>query len=121
MSELAIIQSEAITSANLMLASLNQTVILAAKTGAALIRVKETMPHGTFQAWVESNMPVKYGQCKKYMKLAKEKPELIESKGHSNALLDIDSELKLLTMDDEQQDEIRDVASELYLMRLSCL
>ena len=115
MSELAIIQSEAITSANLMLASLNQTVVLAAKTGAALIKVKETMPHGTFQAWVEANMPVRYRQCSKFMNLAKEKPELLDSKVHLNALLDIDSELKLLTMDNEQQDEIRDVASELEL------
>ena len=117
MSELSIIQSEAIASANLMLASLNQTVVLAAKTGASLLKVKETMPHGTFQSWVDANMPVKYNQCKRYMKLAKEKPELFESKRSPGTFLDINSELKLLSFDDEQQNEIRDVANELDLTR----
>ena len=108
---------EAITQANLMLASVRQSVILAAKTGAALLRVKEIKPHGTFQAWVEANMPVNIRQCQKFMKLASEKPELLNSKAHPDALLDIDSELKLLAFEDDQQEEIRDVSNELDLTR----
>ncbi len=108
---------EAITQANLMLASVRQSVILAAKTGAALLRVKEIKPHGTFQAWVEANMPVNIRQCQKFMKLATEKPELLISKAHPDALLDIDSELKLLAFEDDQQEEIRDVSNELDLTR----
>lgn len=51
-------------------------VISAARAGAALNVVKAQLPHGEFTSWVESNMPVCYRQCRKFMKLAEERPAL---------------------------------------------
>jgi len=85
------------------------------KTGAALIKVKELLGHGEYLPWIEGNMPINRSQCSKYVKLAKGRPELL-SNGYSNNHLDIDSEFKLLALDDnEQSEEIRDTANELEL------
>lgn len=118
MSKLLIsVQSTAINLANLTEASKVQTVILAARTGAELIKVKEAMAHGEYLPWVKEFMPIKAYQCTKYVKLAKENPALLESNNSLASYLDIDSELKLLSLDDEVAESTRDTANELELSR----
>jgi len=72
------------------------------------------LPHGEYLPWVEQNMPINRIQCAKYIRLAKNRPELL-SNVHSNVHLDIDSELKLLSLEDDNQDEIRTTALDLEL------
>jgi len=102
-------QAEAINLANLTESAKKQTVVLAAKTGSALLKVKEMLPHGEYTPWVNENMPVNQRQCQKYTKLAQQRPELL-SNAHLNAHLDVDSELKLLSLDDETANTVRDIA-----------
>lgn len=38
--------------------------------GQALIKLKSELPHGEFEPWVESNMPVGIHQCRTYMRVS---------------------------------------------------
>ena len=116
MNELVNYQAEAINLAHLTESSKKQTVVLAARTGAALIQVKELLGHGDYVPWIEANMPVDQRQCQRYVRLAQQKPELISNTSRE-AYLDIDSELKLLSLDDEVAEEVRDFALENDLTR----
>jgi len=74
------------------------------------------MAHGEYLPWVEANMPISRQQCSKYVRLATEKPELLANGKHAYHL-DVDSELKLLSLDDEVAEEVRDFAQENDLTR----
>lgn len=90
-------------------------MILAAKTGAALIQVKELLSHGEYLPWVKANMPISRQQCSKYIRLATEKPELLAN-GAPGHHLDINSELKLLSLDDDKAEEVRDLGKRISRM-----
>jgi hypothetical protein len=75
-----------------------------------LAEVKASLPHGEFIPWVEGNMPVKRKQCSKYMRLAKERPQLLESNGYPGTHLDINNEIRLLTVDEDVEGEVREAA-----------
>ncbi len=53
-------------------------------------------------------MPVSRRQCTKYMQLAEHKPEFLVSNGYSSSHLDINSEIRLLTVDDEVENQVRE-------------
>jgi hypothetical protein len=57
-------------------------VVSAAKCGSELLKAKAAMKHGQWLPWLESNCRVKKVQATKYMRLAKEMPELLESNVH---------------------------------------
>ena len=61
-------------------------------------------------------MPISRQQCSKYIRLATEKPDLL-SNGKHDYHLDINSELKLLSLDDDTAEEVRDFAEEHELTR----
>ncbi|MCU7835338.1 MAG: DUF3102 domain-containing protein [gamma proteobacterium symbiont of Taylorina sp.] len=91
-------------------------VTLAAKCGQALLDVKENINHGEFGNWIESNMPINQRQCNKYMQLFSSKPGLV-SNSHPGASLDINSELLMLTTDEDIEETVRKVAEEENLSR----
>jgi len=75
------------------------------------------MAHGEYLPWVEANMPVSASQCKRYVQLAKNRPDLLEANGARARHLSLESELKLLSLDDEVAEEVRDFAQENDLTR----
>lgn len=92
-------------------------VISAALSGAALHVVKARLSHGEFTPWIAENMPVSYSQCSRYMKLAKARPELLRANVEPVQYLDLVSELKLLTLDEDAAGTVRDIAAEEELNR----
>jgi hypothetical protein len=54
------------------------------------------MPHGEYLSRIEANMPVNERQCQKFVRLAKDRPELLAANTNPGSYLDIDSELMLL-------------------------
>lgn len=104
-------QKEAVVLAKEYASHKTSIVTVAARCGKELTEVKKVLTHGKFKPWVEQNMPVKIRQCQKFMKLYKGKPEYA-SNTHLNALLDIDSELKMLSVDDDIEQKIRKAAQE---------
>lgn len=75
------------------------------------------MAHGDYLPWVKEFMPVNRNQCAKYIKLATGNPQLLGANVSHDTHLDIDSELKLLSLDDEVAESTRDTANELELSR----
>lgn len=61
-------------------------------------------------------MPVNAAQCSRYTKLAKGNPAILSNIAPGQ-YLDINSELKLLSLDDDTAEEVRDFASEHELTR----
>lgn len=80
----------------------NMAVIYAARCGEKLREVSEGMRQEQFIEWLKSNCHVRKSQAYKYMKLAKEMPELLDKNIHSGGyLLGINQAIALITADDE--------------------
>jgi chromosome segregation ATPase len=57
----------------------NQAVIYAARCGARLLEAKNDVEHGEWLGWLSVNTKVSYDKSKRYMRLAKEMPELLDA------------------------------------------
>ncbi len=55
-----------------------QAVVYAARCGVKLLEAKQALPHGEFQNWRDANCKVGERHARRYMKLAKEMPELLD-------------------------------------------
>ena len=60
----------------------------AAKCGEKLIQAKAACAHGEWLPWLEANCCVTRRQATKYMKLASEMPELVDSNGNRGSHFD---------------------------------
>lgn len=86
----------------------SQAVVYAARCGEKLIQAKASLGHGEWLPWLEASCRVKERQARKYMKLAREMPELLDPNRHSSAdLLGINHAIALLTADEEVKTEIQ--------------
>ena len=86
----------------------SQAVVYAARCGEKLCQAKEALGHGQWLPWLEASCRVKERQARKYMKLAREMPELLDPNRHSSAdLLGINHAIALLTADEEVKTEIQ--------------
>jgi len=63
-------------------------------------------------------MPITYSQCTRYMKLYKARPDYV-SNVDSSQHLDINNELKMLTVSDEIEEEVRETAE--WAQKLYCI
>jgi hypothetical protein len=64
-----------------------------------------------------ANMPVNERQCQKFVRLAKDRPELLAANTLHATYLELDSELMLLAFSQDDQNKIRDFAKEEDLTR----
>ena len=55
----------------------NMAVIYAARCGAKLLEVKASLEHGQWLPWLNTNTTVSYDKSAKYMRIAKDMPELL--------------------------------------------
>jgi chromosome segregation ATPase len=76
------------------------------------LKTQTRLPHGDYLPWIEANMPVNERQCQKFVRLAKERPELLEANTKLTSYLELDSELMLLAFSEYDQAKIRDFAKE---------
>jgi len=82
----------------------SQAVVYAARCGEKLIQAKASLGHGQWLPWLQGNCRVKDRQAAKYMRLAREMPELLEPNSqltanlpgleHAVALLGVEDEVK---------------------------
>ena len=85
-----------------------QAVVYAARCGEKLCEAKEAIGHGEWLPWLDAHCRVKERQARKYMKLAREMPELLDPNRHSSAdLPGINHAIALLTADEEVKTEIQ--------------
>jgi hypothetical protein len=64
------------------------------------------LPHGEFGKWLEEHCAVKERQAQSYMKLAKEKPDFLNTQ--STAVLGIDAAIALLSAPEEVKAEVQE-------------
>ncbi len=77
-------------------------MIYAARCGAKLLEAKAGVAHGEWNAWVDANCRIKKTQVQKYMRLARDMPELADANKQSTVYFEgIDHAIALLTADDE--------------------
>ncbi len=80
----------------------NMAVVYAARCGAKLLEVKSGLQHGQWLPWLRANCGVGESQAVRYMRLAKEYPELLESNpAPRRDLPGIKQALALITADDD--------------------
>lgn len=80
----------------------NMAVVYAARCGAKLLEAKEGLDHGQWLPWLKVNCRVGDRQSARYMKLAQELPELLDSNSTLKSNLPgIAQALALITADDE--------------------
>ena len=85
----------------------DSAIVSAAKCGAELNEAKELVEHGEFKEWMSKNCPlVKLTNAKNYMKLAKEMPLLLTSKGHTSDLLGLSQAIALLSATEEVKTDV---------------
>ena len=60
------------------LLSARESVIYAARCGSELLRAKEALQHGEWLPWLAAHCDVERNQAAKYMRLAREMPELLD-------------------------------------------
>ncbi len=87
--------------------SMGQTLHLAAKAGDKLNQAKALVAHGEWLDWLGKNCRVKRIQASKYMRLAKEMPELI-SNVQSSEHLGVDAAMELLSAPEEIQQQVKE-------------
>ena len=74
--------------------------------GRELLKVKKIVPHGTFEQWMVDFMPLGPTQCRRVMKLAKNR-DTEWQKQHSSVFLGITVEAVLVDTPDDMEQEIR--------------
>lgn len=80
----------------------NMAVVYAARCGAKLLEVKSGLQHGEWLPWLEGNCHVAHRQAARYMKLATELPELLDSNSSRETNLpSMRQALALIAADDE--------------------
>jgi len=80
----------------------NMAVVYAARCGAKLLEVKASLDHGQWLPWLRANCRVGHQQAGRYMKLAKEYPELLDSNFPPGGNLPgIKQALALITADED--------------------
>jgi chromosome segregation ATPase len=77
------------------------SLVLAAKTGDALLRAKAQTKHGEFEAKIERDKRIGIRKAQQCMQIAKNYPELLSGKAQPVALLDFSKAVMLLSADDE--------------------
>jgi len=115
-----VLLNEAVSLAHEFKTNEHNTVVLAAILGKKLIDIKTALPNGEFTKYLENNMPVKPGQCQKFMKLYRLKPELA-SKAYLKQVFTIDSEITLAKADDDIEEKVRTEAEEKSLNQIEIL
>lgn len=79
----------------------------AARCGAKLNEVKARLPHGQFVDWLQGSCKVTVRQSQKYMKLAVDMPELLDSNtNRSSHLPSINQAMALLNAPDEVKEAV---------------
>jgi len=90
-----------------------QAVVYAAHCGQKLLEAKAACQHGEWLQWLKVNCAVRKAQANKYMRLAREMPELIDSKKQSSVFLPgIDAAIALLSAPDEIKEEFKEAVAE---------
>jgi hypothetical protein len=90
-----------------------QAVVYAAHCGQKLIEAKAACQHGEWLQWLKGNCAVRARQATKYMQLAKEMPELIDSNRHCNAdLPSVNAAIALLSAPEDVKQEIKEAVAE---------
>jgi chromosome segregation ATPase len=84
----------------------NQAVIYAAKSGQKLLLAKAQCNHGQFKSWLDENCKIPYETSRKYMRLAKERPELLNSNWALNPILPSVTQMIELLSADEKVNEV---------------
>ena len=85
-----------------------QAVVYAARCGDRLLKAKAQVGHGQWLDWLAANCRVKDRQAAKYMRLAREMPELLEPNSQSTANLPgLEHAVALLGADDEVKAEVQ--------------
>jgi len=84
-------------------------VVYAARCGEKLIKAKAAVGHGQWIPWLEANCRVSRRQASRYMRLAKEMPELIGANGTSTSHLPgMEHAIALLSATDEVKAEVQE-------------
>lgn len=79
----------------------------AALIGQKLNQAKQQLPHGEFGDWLKVNCRVTQRQAQKYMKLAIDMPELLNSNTKFTSHLKIEAAYALLSAPDEVKQEVQ--------------
>ena len=90
-----------------------QAIVYAARCGQKLIEAKAKCEHGEWLPWLKANCEVGHPQATKYMRLAKEMPELIDSNiARGQYLPSLRAGIALLAAPEEVQADIKDQMAE---------
>lgn len=82
-------------------------MVYAARCGEALNKAKQFVPHGRWLPWLEENCRVSQPQAFRYMKLAREMPQLVENKTEARFRFEsIRSAIAYLTASDEVKEKV---------------
>lgn len=85
----------------------NQAVIFAAKSGEQYLLGKAQCSHGEFEEWVSKNVTKPYSTAQKYMRIAKNHPELLGSNSPTSAIMpSISQVIELLNAPEEVREEV---------------
>ena len=85
----------------------NQAVIFAAKSGEQYLLGKAQCKHGEFEDWVSKNVTKPYSTAQKYMRIAKNHPELLGSNSPTSAIMpSISQVIELLNAPEEIREEV---------------
>jgi hypothetical protein len=84
----------------------NQALVYAAKCGQKLLLAKAQCNHGQFKSWLDENCKTSYTVAKKYMRLAADMPQLLDSKGAASPLLGLSQAIELLSATEEVKTEV---------------
>jgi predicted nucleic acid-binding Zn-ribbon protein len=86
----------------------NLAVVYAARCGEKLLKVKAALGHGEWLGWLEANCGVTRRQASRYMRLAREMPELLAANGTSTSHLPgIEHAIALLSATDEVKADVQ--------------
>ena len=86
--------------------TLEQALHYAVQIGLKLNEAKAALLHGEFGEWLEVNCVIKERQAQNYMKLAKEKPDFLNT--HRGADLSIKAALELFAAPEEVKAEVQE-------------
>lgn len=85
----------------------NQALIYAAKSGQKLLLAKAQCNHGQFKQWLDENCKIPYATAQRYMRLAKECPQFLNSNLATSPILpSISQMIELMSAPEEVKTEV---------------
>lgn len=85
----------------------NQALVYAAKSGQKLLLAKAQCNHGEFKSWLDENCKIPYATAQRYMRLAKECPQFLNSNLATSPILpSISQMIELLSAPEEIKTEV---------------